>query len=197
MTHDKGFDIMRSILGNMALVLAIGLASCTGDLRAPASSSVTAGASPYIQGDLGTLTYRAVDLLLAGAPDIQSDAPLVVASIASEKNVDTSSQLGNIVADMIRTRLVQDGRVTTEMRLRNSVSFNRKEGEFLLSRNRRSLVPPPRAAAIVAGTYAVGYDRVYVSLKLISAVDARIISAADFVVPALNVVGLVPELRSP
>jgi hypothetical protein len=197
MTHDKGFAIMRSILGNIAIALILALAGCTNDPRAPASSTVTSGASPYIQGDLGTLTYRAVDLLLAGAPGVQANAPLVVASIASEKNVDTSSQLGNIVADMVRTRLVQDGRLTAEMRLRNAVSFNSKEGEFLLSRNRRALVPPPHAAAIVTGTYAVGYDRVYVSLKLISATDARIISAADFVVPALDVIGLVPELRSP
>ena len=92
---------------------------------------------------------------------------------------------------------MQDGHVTTEMRLRNAVSFNSKQGEFLLSRNRRALVPPPQAAAVVTGTYAVGYDRVYVSLKLISATDARIISAADFVVPALDVVGLLPEIRTP
>ena len=97
---------------------------------------------------------------------------------------------------MVRTRLVQDGRITTEMRLRSAVSFNSKEGELLLSRNRRSLVPP-HAAAIVTGTYAVGFDKVYVSLKLISAADTRIISAADFAVSALGVIGLIPELRAP
>lgn len=187
---------MKSILGSIAIILMLAVTGCA-DPRAPANSSVTAGSSPYIRGDLGTLTYRAVDLLLADAADVQADAPMVVASIANVKNVDTSSALGNIVADMVRTRLVQNGHITTEMRLRNAVSFNSKEGEFLLSRNRRSLVPPPHAAAVVTGTYAVGLDKVYVSLKLISASDARIISAADFVVPALDVVGLVPELRSP
>lgn len=188
---------MRPILPSIAAALLLALTGCTGDPNAAANSSVTAGPSPYIRGDLGTLTYRAVDLLLAGAPDVPSGAPLVVASIASEKNVDTSSQLGNIVADMVRTRLVQAGHVTTEIRLRNAVSFNSREGEFLLSRNRRALMPPPHVTAVVTGTYAVGWDKVYVSLKLISATDARIISAADFVVPALEVVGLVPELRSP
>jgi hypothetical protein len=197
MIHDtRGFD-MRSILGSVAVILTVAMTGCVGDPSAPANSTVTAGASAYIRGDLATLTYRAVDLLLAATPDMQEDAPLVVASIANVQDVNTSSPLGNIVADMVRTRLVQDGHVTTEMRLRSAVSFNSKEGEFLLSRNRRSLVPPPHAAAVVTGTYAVGLDKVYVSLKLISAADARIISAADFVVPELDIAGLVPEPRIP
>src|SRR5262249_7608378 len=147
----------RSILGTIAITMMLALTGCVDDPRSQADSSVTAGASPYIRGDLGTLTYRAVDVLLAGAPEVQASAPLVVASIANVKNIDTSSPLGNIVSDMVRTRLVQDGHATTEMRLRNAVSFNNKEGEFLLSRSRRSLVPPPHAAAVVTGTYAVGF----------------------------------------
>lgn len=188
---------MRSILGSVTITLILAMTGCAGDLRAPANSTVTAGSSAYTRGDLATLTYRAVDILLAATPETQEGAPLVVASIANVKDVDTSSPLGNIVADMVRTRLVQDGHVTTEMRLRNAVSFNRKQGEFLLSRNRRALVSPPLAAAVVTGTYAVGFDKVYVSLKLISATDARIISAADFVVPALDVIGLLSEVRTP
>jgi TolB-like protein len=188
---------MRSILGSVAITLILAITGCAGDPHAPANSTVTAGSSAYTRGDLATLTYRAVDLLLAATPETPEGTPLVVASIANVKDVDTSSPLGNIVSEMVRTRLVQDGHVTTEMRLRSAVSFNSKQGEFLLSRNRRALVPPPQAAAVVTGTYAVGYDKVYVSLKLISATDARIISGADFVVPALDVVGLLPEVRTP
>lgn len=188
---------MRSIVGSVAITLILAMTGCAGDLQAPANSTVTAGSSAYTRGDLASLTYRAVDVMLAAAPEMAGGAPFVVASIANVKDVDTSSPLGNIVADMVRTRLVQDGHVTTEMRLRNAVSFNSKQGEFLLSRNRRALVSPPQAAAVVTGTYAVGYDNVYVSLKLISATDARIISAADFVVPALSVIGLLPEIHTP
>jgi hypothetical protein len=188
---------MRSIFGGIAIILVLAMTGCAADPQVPANSTVTAGASAYIRGDLATLAYRAVDLLLAGSPDAQEDTPLVVASIANIKDLGTSSPLGNIVADMVRTRLVQDGHVTTDMRLRNAVSFSSKDGEFLLSRNRRSLVPPPHAAAVVTGTYAIGYDKVYVSLKLISATDARIISAADFVVPSQDVAGLVPDVRAP
>ena len=64
------------------------------------------------------------------------------------------------------------------------------DGEFLLSRDRRALMPAPAAAAVITGTHAASFGRVYVSLKLISANDLRIIAGADFVVPRQDVEGL-------
>jgi FlgO protein len=187
-----GRDMMNVQLQRLALALSLSLmvVACTNDNQAPATSSVTRGESPYVRGDLGTLTYRAVDLMLASATDVTADTPLIVASISNTENVETSSPLGNIVADMIRTRLVQDGHANTEVRLRREVSFNHGEGEFLLSRNRRALMPPTNAAAIVTGTYAASFEKLYVSLKIVSATDARIIAGADFVVPLYDVAGL-------
>jgi FlgO protein len=124
---------------------------------------------------------------------VTANTPLIVASISDAEHVDRSSALGNIVSDMIRTRLAQDGHTASEIRLRNAISFNRDEGEFLLSRNRRALMPAPNAAAIVTGTYAIGSDTIYVSLKLVSASDARIISGADFVVHLRDVWGMLPH----
>jgi hypothetical protein len=183
---------MNNRLRQFAMMLPLGLAiaGCAHDTTAPAISSVTLGASPYGRGELGTLTYRATDLMLAGAPEVTPVTPLIVASISDARNLDRSSALGNIVSDLIRTRLVQDGHAVREIRLRSAVGFSRGEGEFLLSRNRRALMAPPNAAGIVTGTYAVGSDSLYVSLKLVSASDARIISAADFVVPLGDVWGM-------
>ena len=128
--------------------------------------------------------------MLAATPRITSNTPFVVASVSDVQNVESSSALGNIVADMIRTRVVQDGYLVSEIRLRNAVSFKNGEGEFLLSRNRRALMPPHDAAAIVTGTYAVSFEKVYVSLKLVSASDAHIIAGADFIVPLHGLEGL-------
>jgi hypothetical protein len=177
-----------------ALVLPLALAAggCVTDPDARATSSVTIGASAYVRGDISTLTYRAVDLMLAAAPEIGAGTPLIVASISDTEHVDTSSPLGNIVSDMVRTRLTQDGHTTSEMRLRRDVAFNKGEGEFLLSRNPHALMAPPNAAAVVTGTYAASVENLYVSLKLVSATDAHIISGADFVVPIKDVVGLLP-----
>ncbi len=180
----------RLALGLVLLPMIAGCSLAEPQLQ-PSGSSVIEGSSPYQSGDLGSLTYRAVDLILAGAPNLRSDTPLIVASIADTQNVETSSALGNIVADMIRSRIVQDGYTASEFRLRNEVSFSKGEGEFMLSRNRRALMGAPNAAAIVTGTYAASYEKVYVSIKLVSATDAHIIAGADFVVPLKDVSGLI------
>jgi hypothetical protein len=177
----------------MMLPFSLTVAGCMLDSQTPATSSVTLGAAPYGRGALGTLTYRAVDLLLAGAPEVTPTTPLLVGSISDAQHVDHTSTLGNIVSDMIRTRIAQDGHTTQEIRLRSAVAFNQGEGEFLFSRNRRALMAPANAAAIVTGTYAVGSEMLYISLKLVSATDARIISGADFVVPLTDVVGMLPH----
>ncbi len=175
------------------LPLTLAAGGCVNDPDAPATSSVTIGATPYVRGDISTLTYRAVDLMLAGAPEVGAGTQLVVASISDIEQVETSSPLGNIVSDMIRTRLAQDGHTSSDMQLRRDVNFNKGQGEFLLSRNPRTLMPPPNAAAVVTGTYATSSQKVYVSLKLISASDAHMISGADFVVPIAEVIGLLPQ----
>jgi hypothetical protein len=160
------------------------------DPPGPAISSTVVGSAPYARGSLGSLTYRAVDLIVAAAPDVRTDTPLIVASIADTQNVESGTALGNIVSDMIRTRLAQDGYTASEFRLRNEVAFSKGQGEFMLSRNRHALMAAPNAAAIVTGTYACSFENVYFSLKLVSATDAHIISGADFVIPLKDVTGL-------
>lgn len=168
------------------LSLCLAVAGCA---TGPTESS----ASPYILGDLSTLTYRGVDRMVVAATEISRDTPLVVTSLSDAQNLEKSSALGNIVADMIRNRLVQDGYTTTEIRLRNSVRFQKDEGEFLLSRNSRAISPPQNIAAILTGTYTASEEKVYISLKLISIVDAHIIAGVDFVIPYEEVAGLLAK----
>ena len=186
--HNAASCGMKNTIRRCAFVgsLSLALAGCV-DPPGPATSSITEGPSPYMRGGRGSLTYRAVDLMLASAPSVTTDTPLIVASISDAQHLETSSALGNIVSDMIRTRVVQDGHSASELRLRSAINFNRGEGEFLLSRNRHALMPAPSAAAIVTGTYAAGSDTLNVRLKLVSASDAHIISAADFVMPLRDV----------
>jgi TolB-like protein len=180
----------------LALPMTLAIAGCATDSGSEATSSVTIGASAYAIGDLSTLAYRAVDLILAAAPEVTGSTPIVVSSITDTQAINRGSAFGNILSDMIRTRLVQDGHTASEIRLRNTVSFHGDEGEFLLSRNRRALMRAPYAAAVVTGTYAASFDRVYVSIKLVSANDTHIISAADFVVPIEGLAGLMSQYNS-
>lgn len=189
---------MRNVMRSLAILIPLGLAAagCANTADEPATRTSTMGSAPYINSDFGTLTYRAVDLMLAAAPQIAPDTPLVVASLSDVQNLESGSALGNIAADMIRTRLVQDGHSASEIRLRNAIAINKGQGEFFLSRDTQTLVPFPSIAAVVTGTYAASFDKVYVSLKLVAASDAHIIAGADFVVPSWDVAGLLPQHRT-
>jgi TolB-like protein len=168
----------------VAVVTLLWLGGCEQPYIGAASSSVTAGSGPLVGGDLGERTYRAVDRMLDADPALMtSGASLVVGSIADIQDVNRATPFGNIIAELIRTRLVQRGVPVTELRLRSSVLLDRTQGELMLARDRRALVPAPSATHIVTGTYAVASGKVYVSLKIISNSDARITCAADFSVP--------------
>jgi hypothetical protein len=148
-----------------------------------ATSSISVGSHPEARGDVGTLTYRAIDRLVAGAPELALGRPVVVGSIVEVQRVDRSTPFGNLVADLARSRLAQKGVVVSETRLRSAMLFDHKQGEITLANDRSSVVPPPNAAGILTGTYAASDDFIYVSLKLVSLADARIVAAVDFAVP--------------
>ena len=138
--------------------------------------------------DLKPRTYnsvdRMVDELIRQHPEIRLDSsPAVVGSVADIADINRSTPLGNTIADLMRTRLVQRGLLVTDMRLRSSVAMQRYVGELVLSRDRSQVYLPPQASMIVSGTYAVAHSSVFVSLKVIHATNAGILAAADFRLP--------------
>jgi hypothetical protein len=165
-----------------AAAAALLLCGCV-DGPESATSSITVGSHPESRGDVGSLTYRAIDRLVAEAPELGLGRPVVVGSIVEVQRLDHTTPFGNLVADLARSRLVQKGVVVSETRLRTTMLLDHKQGEMTLSHDRTSVVAPPSAAGILTGTYAASDDWIYVSLKLVSVTDARIVSAVDFAVP--------------
>jgi hypothetical protein len=135
-----------------AMAMLLVLTGCTRHNDA-AFSSFTQEAADRA---LDARTYKAVDAMLDETPDLlTTKGPVVVGSVEDIQDVNSSTPFGNIISEMVRSRLVQRGLKVTELRVRSSVLLERANGELLLSRDRRALVPPPIAANIVAGTYAV------------------------------------------
>lgn len=165
-----------------ALAAAVPLGGCEVG-PSGAGSTISSGYHPEARGDVGSLTYRAVDRLVAGLPDLTLGKSVAVASIVDEQRVDKSSPFGNLVADLARSRLVQKGVSVSEMRMRSAVLLDPKQGAITLANDRATVVPPPSVTAILTGTYAAGDSFVTVSLKLVSVADAHIVGAVDFVVP--------------
>lgn len=134
--------------------------------------------------DLRSRVYGTIDDMLSqNALLAATRGPLVVGSIADIQDVNRTTPLGNAIAELVRSRLVQKQFTVTDLRLRSQVLLDRAQGELTLSRDRRAVLPPPSTAEIVSGTYAVGYGTVYVSLRVTTAGDAHIMAAGDFTLP--------------
>ncbi len=161
-------------------LLCVAVAACE---TREASSSVTLGATPPSGRELGRVTYAAVDRLLAAAPSVGRDTPLAVATLTDVQVIDSSAPFGHLVSDLVRTRLAQQGMNVSELRLRTAIRMHPQQGELMLARAPRDIVPPPAVSAVVTGTYAPAGELVFVSLRLVGATDGRILSAVDFAVP--------------
>lgn len=174
-------------LGALIVVAgAAGLPGCTAPPVGPGApgSSYAAAPRPVQASEVGQTTYRAVDRLVdGGAGRLDPNAVIVVGTIADIKDLGTGGPFGNLVADLVRTRLVQRGMLVTDVRLRNSMHLDRLEGEMTLARDRRQVLAPPAASEILTGTYTEGPELTYVSLKVMSPLNARILAAVDFAVP--------------
>jgi TolB-like protein len=109
--------------------------------------------------------------------------PLLTGTFVNINSLEDSSALGRIVADQISSRFAQQGFTMVELRLRRNVFIKTNAGEFMLSREVRNLSRLHNAAAVIAGTYAVGRNNVYVSARLIRAADNLIIASYDYALP--------------
>lgn len=135
-------------------------------------------------------SYSAADRLIEQAFEngfLQTGMPLVSTTLTDVNRVGKSSGLGRIVADQVGARFTQRGYPVTEIRLRNGISIvqdERKEsvgGEYMLSRDTEALVRKAKASGILTGTYAVGKDSVFVSLRLVAVTTGKVVAAYDYV----------------
>jgi hypothetical protein len=169
--------------GALSLLLLMALGGCANGDGQPLAYNPISSYEPA-EADPGRATYRAVDRMLeAASARLNPDGIIVVGTVADIRDVDKSSPLGNLIAEYVRTRLVQKGLSVSDLRVRSAVRMQKNDGEMMMSRDVAAVVAPAGASEFVTGTYAVGYTQVHVSLKLISTVQAQIIAGADFNLP--------------
>ena len=160
----------------LAQVLLLG--ACA---NAPQSMSGTEENNPLISS-----SYAAADRLLTPAAKrelLNKDRRVLVASWVDVNQVSRSSIFGKMMAEQMASRLVQQGVGVMEVKLRTSMFITEKGGEMLLSREIREISQLHNAEAVVVGTYAdAGSAGVYVTVKLVRAIDGLVISATNFMV---------------
>lgn len=169
-------------------LITLGLAGCAtynenGKFRSPA---VAIDGSRHTQNAMliAKRTYDAVDNLLERSQiTIDRNNPLLIATVVNVSDLDQSSSLGRLMTEQISGRVVQLGYQVVEPKLRNNMAI-RGSGELILSRDADLLKKSFTAQAVVSGTYAAGHEAVHVNLKLLELNSGRLLSSADYVIPA-------------
>ncbi|MCK7576917.1 MAG: FlgO family outer membrane protein [Chromatiales bacterium] len=87
-------------------------------------------------------------------------------------NLEMSSGLGRVIGEQIGSKFAQQG-FTVDRDQDAQQHFRQAEGagEFALSRSVREISQSHNAAAVIAGTYAVARQSVFVQARLIRATD--------------------------
>jgi len=158
-----------------------------------ATSSDDIAVRPIVQdANLVDANYKAADALLARAPWLKErrepllaarHEPLLAATFVDINNLDVSSGLGRVIGEQLGSKFAQQGFTVVELKMRNNIFIKEGSGEFALSRSIREISQSHNAAAVIAGTYAVARQSVYVQARLIRAIDNLILGSYDYVLP--------------
>lgn len=132
--------------------------------------------------NLISVNYASAEKLISSS-SLSTEKPILITSFVDIDNLKQSSTFGRITAEQVGSKFSQLGYPVIEMKLRNSIFIKELSGEFILSRELKSISSLHDAQAVLVGTYAVASESVYVTAKLIRTSDGVILSSYDYILP--------------
>lgn len=159
-----------------AVIVSHALAGCASVLHTNSITDASTGTADRLadqmQGSLGRPGGR-----------------VVVTSLVPVTNLTVSTPFGQATAEQISARLAQRGYDVVEIRLMNAIGVNER-GEFALSRDATAIAKGHNAAAIVTGTYAIGADTIYVTVRSVAVDNSSVLAAQTYTLP------LTPDIKA-
>lgn len=159
----------------------------TASLLCAFALTACAAGPTYQAAETSALTqanHAAVDRLMTiTAIPVAKNAPVLVATLVNIDSLNQSSRFGRLVSEQIATRMTQLGYNVVEMKLRSDVYIREGAGEMLLSRDVRDLSKSYDAQVVVVGNYAVAAGYVYLTLKVVTVSDNRVVAAVNYQLP--------------
>lgn len=134
-------------------------------------------------GNFASLVYLAAQTLADRAENLNKARPVVVTTIVSVDDLARSSTFGRLASQMIANRIEQRGFLVRDVTYTRALTLAPETGELVLSREAARASAAIHAQAVVAGTYAVAGEMIYLSLRLISADNGELLSSVDVAVP--------------
>lgn len=172
------------------LALLLIVASClvaagcmAGSQSSPAPGGPASQTSIGGEGDLGQLVYLAAQTAAERAGVLSKDKPIVVTTIVSVDDYSRSSTFGRLASQLISNRLSQRGYRVKDITFTRALEVVPGTGELTLSRDASRLSTSANAQAIVAGTYAVAGQAVYLNVRFLKPDDGEVLSSSDVMIP--------------
>lgn len=135
--------------------------------------------------DLLQLNFAAADQLIQAANlsnRLKTHHRFVITTLADINDLSESTALGRLISEQITERFVQNRYDVFDARLHSRLIVS-EAGEFVLSRQLREIGRAQKAEFLIAGTYAVGETQVYVTLKMLSFINGKIIASQAYRLP--------------
>jgi TolB-like protein len=139
---------------------------------------------PSVTDPLIAVNYQAADQLVKnlGMPG-QRYRSLLVTAFVNTDQPEQSPALGRVLGEQVASRLTQLGYTVVEELKTGDASYRKRPAEIDRPWSARTLGFQYGVQAVVAGTYAVAQDRVFINVRLIDAASGIPVSAYDYAVP--------------
>ncbi len=124
--------------------------------------------------------------LMSVKPGLVQYSPMIAATFVDINNLRASSTFGRISSELFASALSQAGIHMREVKMRDSLFVEEKLGELILSRQIKRLNAAYSANSILMGTYAVGSNRIYISVRVVNTRDSLVLATADLSLPLDN-----------
>lgn len=117
-------------------------------------------------------------------PKLGSGSAILAASMVDMDNFDKSSAFGRTSMQQVGSRLSQYGFKLLEPRLGATLRFEKRQGEFMLTRDSlRLLMNEHDAHAVLVGTYSESKDKIFVSVRVVRLADSAVLGAYEYYLP--------------
>ena len=140
----------------------------------PPNGSLLLEANTYAGDALGSMLQQRVG----------SSGAILATTMVNLEDLDKSSPFGRASMQQISSRLGQRGFKVLEARLGAELRMDKREGEFMLTRDSMQLLARAHDAhAALVGAYSVGVDQVFVSVRIVRLNDCALIGAYEYYLP--------------
>ncbi|MEO5377617.1 MAG: FlgO family outer membrane protein [Magnetococcus sp. DMHC-6] len=166
----------------VSLLLPFGMMGCaqTPSGYPMVSQPLTVQSSP----DISLIVYNAADAMVRGiGRRLPTSHAIVPVSFVNQDNLNDTSSFGRLLSRQMASRFTQAGYSMVEVKLRKNLLIRNQEGEFMLSRELSKIDPTLHVQAVLAGSYTVAKNQIYVNAQLIRIADHVILASQDFILP--------------